>query len=149
MTIDGQRMRRLLTLVLIVGMLGTGAELVLLEHYETWQQWLPLAVLLLGFAVAVAVQLRPRRGSVVALRGVSAAFLLSGALGIYFHLEANYEFERERDTALAGGELAWEMLTGAMPALAPGSMALLGLIGLVITAGHPALQSDPGVSTHE
>ena len=142
-------MRRLLTLVLFLGLFGTGAELVLLEHYETWQQWLPLAVLGLGLASAVSVLLRPGRGSVVALRGVSAAFLLSGALGIYFHLEANYEFERERDAALAGGELAWEMLTGAMPALAPGSMVLLGLIGLVITAGHPALHSDPGESTDE
>lgn len=38
----------------------------------------------------------------------------------------------------------WDVLTGAMPALAPGSMALLGLIGFVITAGHPALQPGNG-----
>ena len=149
MTIDTRRMRSLLLLVFGLGLVGTGAELILLEHYESWEQWLPLAVLALGLGAAAAVRARPGRGSVLTLRVVSAVFMLSAVLGIYFHLEANFEFERERDAALVGSELAWEMLTGAMPALAPGSMALLGLIGLVITAGHPALQSDPGDSTDE
>jgi hypothetical protein len=32
-------------------------------------------------------------------------------------------------------------LTGATPVLAPGSMSLLGLIGLAFTYGHPGLRS--------
>lgn len=149
MTITVARIRRLLLAVFVLGLFGTGAELVLLEHYETWEQWLPLALLVLGLGAAGAVHRWPARGTVFAMRGVAAALLISGALGVYFHLEANFEFERELDATLSGGELVWEMLTGAMPALAPGSMALLGLIGLVITAGHPALQSDNGDSTDE
>ncbi len=144
MTVDTGRMRRLLLLVLGVGMLGTGAELLLLEHYETWEQWLPLALLAIGLTGTAAVRRRPGRGAVLALRVIATAFLLSGALGIYFHIEANVEFERELDATVGGSELVWEALTGAMPALAPGSMALLGLIGFVITAGHPALQPDDG-----
>lgn len=144
MTADTRRIRRLLLAVFAFGIMGTGAELVLLEHYESWQQWLPLALLALGLGAAAAVHRRAGRGSLLALRGIAAAFLLSGALGIYFHLEANVEFERELNPAAGGPELLWEALTGAMPALAPGSMALLGLIGLVITAGHPALQPDNG-----
>ena len=42
---------------------------------------------------------------------------------------------------LAGKEMVAEMLTGAFPALAPGTMALLGLIGLLLTWRHPALES--------
>lgn len=137
-------MRRLLLAVFALGIMGTGAELVLLEHYESWQQWLPLALLALGLGAAAAVHRRPGRGSLLALRGIAAAFLLSAALGIYSHLEANVEFERELDPAAGGSELVWDALTGAMPALAPGSMALLGLIGFVITAGHPALQPGNG-----
>lgn len=144
MTIGTHRLRRLLLAIFALGILGTGAELVLLEHYESWQQWLPLAVLAIGLAGTAAVHHRPGRGSVLALRVIATAFLLSGALGIYFHIEANVEFERELDATVGGSELVREALTGAMPALAPGSMALLGLIGLVITAGHPALQPDDG-----
>lgn len=141
---DTRRMRSLLIYVFALGLLGTGVELALLEHYESWQQWLPLALLVLGLGAVAAVRLRPCRRTLLLLRSIAAAFLISAALGIYFHLDANFEFERERDATLGGTELAWEMLTGAMPALAPGSMALLGLIGLVITAGHPALQPDSG-----
>ena len=102
MTIDTRRMRRLLLLVLVLGILGTGAELFLLEHYETWQQWLPLAMLALGLGVAGVVKRRPGRRSVLALRIVASGFLLAGALGVYFHLESNFEFERELDATLGG-----------------------------------------------
>jgi hypothetical protein len=39
----------------------------------------------------------------------------------------------------AGTDLIWESLTGAMPALAPGTMFQLGLVGLLYTYGHPGL----------
>lgn len=149
MTVGADRLRRLLLAVFALGILGTAAELLLLEHYETWQQWLPLAMLTVGLAVAGAVYRRPGRRTIVALRATAAAFLLAGALGIYFHLAANFEFEREMDATVSGSELVREMLTGAIPALAPGSMALLGLVGLVTTAGHPALQPDYGDATDE
>jgi hypothetical protein len=34
-------------------------------------------------------------------------------------------------------------LTGATPVLAPGSMSLLGVVGLAFTYRHPALRSQP------
>jgi hypothetical protein len=41
--------------------------------------------------------------------------------------------------ALAGFELVRESLSGATPALAPGTMIQLGLIGLAYTYRHPRL----------
>ena len=36
----------------------------------------------------------------------------------------------------AGGSLIWSSLTGAMPALAPGTLIHLGLVGLLSTYRH-------------
>ena len=41
--------------------------------------------------------------------------------------------------AMGGLELVQKTLTGATPVLAPGSMTLLGLIGLTHTYKHPCL----------
>jgi hypothetical protein len=41
--------------------------------------------------------------------------------------------------------LVSKTLTGATPVLAPGSMSLLGLVGLAFAYRHPVLQSQPGV----
>lgn len=136
------RLRRLLLGVFVLGLLGTSVELLLLEHFETWQQWLPLALLGLGLLVAVRVGTSPGRLSLAGLRVVAIAFILSGFLGIYFHMKSNFEFERELNSSVHGLRLMAEAATGALPALAPGAMALLGLIGIVITAGHPALTGE-------
>ena len=68
-------------------------------------------------------------------------FLVSAAAGIILHTKGNREFALETKPGLAGGAMLAEMLTGAFPALAPGTMALLGLIGLLLTWRHPALES--------
>ena len=39
-----------------------------------------------------------------------------------------------------GVQLVWEALRGATPALAPGTMILLGLMGLLYCYRHPALE---------
>lgn len=135
------RLRRLMLGIFVLGLLGTTTELLLLGHFETWRQWLPFVLLGLGLAAAVRVELRPARGSLLALRAVAFGFLPAGLLGIYFHLESNFEFERELDASAHGFRLLRDSLTGALPALAPGAMILLGLIGLAVTAGHPALSA--------
>jgi len=64
--------------------------------------------------------------------------LVVGALGIYFHLRGNVEFALERDPSLTGAGLIWKALRGATPALAPGALAQLGLLGLLFSYKHPA-----------
>ena len=67
-------------------------------------------------------------------------FVGSGVLGVGLHYRGNHEFEREMYPTMAGMELVRNTLTGATPVLAPGSMALLGLVGLAavhrLSSGH-------------
>ncbi len=124
-------MRRLLRIILLIGMLGTLAELVLLEHTEGYWQRLPLVLLILGQAAIVLEAMSARRWPRRALQGLMAAFLVGGTIGLYQHYQVNLEFEREMYSSRAGLELVWESLKGATPALAPAAMIYLGLLGLL------------------
>jgi FtsH-binding integral membrane protein len=133
-------LRRILLAVLLVGIAGLTAELLLLEHYEDVWQWTPLALLAAGLVAGAAVALRPGRGVLLAFRAVMALYIVAGALGAYLHLQGNAEFERESDPAITGTALLWASLRGATPALAPGALAQLGLLGLALAYRHPALR---------
>ncbi len=136
---DGGPLRGLLLAVIVVGILGLAAELVLLEHYEEVWQVVPLAALGLALLTAGAVAARPGRATLQGFRGVMAALSVAGLVGVYLHFQGNVEFERESDSGLSGLPLVWEALRGATPALAPGALAQLGLLGLVFAHRHPAL----------
>jgi hypothetical protein len=131
-------LRRLLLLIVLLGAVGLAAELVLLEHYDEWTQWLPLAVLALVIAAASALWLRPRRATIQAFRAVMAIALATGILGLVLHFDGNRAFELEMDGALRGWPLTWLALRGATPTLAPGALVQLALIGLALTWRHPA-----------
>jgi len=134
-----ERLRALLLMVLLVGSAGIGLELLLLGHFEDWWQRLPLAVLGIGIVSTAVVLLRPTKKAVQALRSLALAFLASGVLGSGLHFKGNMEFELELHASMRGLELVWESLRGAFPALAPGAMAQLGLLGLVACYRHPEL----------
>ena len=60
-----------------------------------------------------------------------AAADVSGATGTVLHYRANMEFKLEMDPSMSGLALFWSVVQAkAPPALAPGNMALLGLLGL-------------------
>ena len=130
--------RRLLLALVILGSLGFLAELVLLEHIESFTQWIPLVVLAAGVLSAATMALRP---TCVAVRGFQAAmglFIASGLLGLYLHYSGNLAFEREMDASAEGLALIWQSVRGATPALAPGALVQLGLLGLIQAYRHPA-----------
>ena len=133
--------RRALSILLVAGLLGTALELVLMDHLEDWWQRVPLALIAAALGVLGWHFLARSKASIHALRVVMLLFLASAALGIILHTKGNREFALETKPGLAGGEMLTEMLTGAFPALAPGTMALLGLIGLLVTWRHPTLES--------
>src|SRR3970040_1048499 len=124
------RLRTFLLVTLTVGMIGMSAELLLIGHRETVQQQIPLLLLALGVAAAAWHAAAPRPATVRALQITMLLFVVSGVLGVALHYRGNVEFELEMYPAMGGLELVQKTLTGATPVLAPGSMTLLGWIGL-------------------
>ncbi len=146
-------MRVFLLLILAAGQAGTLAELWLAEHTEDAWQWVPVALLLLGLAAQAWVlasgawrgdareYTKMGAASVRTLQGLMALFVLSGLIGIGLHVKGKMEFKQESDPSLHGWKLFTESLTAKMPpALAPGAMIQLGLLGLVYAYRHPALR---------
>jgi hypothetical protein len=135
--------RIFLLAILCLGASGTLAELLLLAHYEDVTQWIPLALTAITLLVSGVVALRPSHGSIRLFQALMALMIVSGGVGMYFHLHANMEFQLEMDSTLKGFALLRKsMVAKAPPALAPGVMTQLGLIGLAYTFRHPALGSE-------
>ena len=136
--VAGGGLRTLLLAVLLLGVLGTLAELYLLEHYEELWQMAPLTLLAASIPLIVRCAVSPSPVAMRALRGLMLLFVTGGALGVYQHYAGNVEFELEMYPSRAGLELFWESLKGATPALAPASLSWLGLVGLAYSFRHPA-----------
>lgn len=128
---DGTRLRKMLLTLVVIGIAGLVAELLLLEHTESLNQWIPLFVLGAGLAAVLCVCCVPGHLSLKVFQAVMVVFVAAGTLGIYLHFAGNVEWARERDPALGGMTLVWKALTGATPALAPGALAQIGLLGLI------------------
>jgi hypothetical protein len=124
--------------LVFVGIVGLEVELALLRHAESLTQWIPHVALMIGLLGTTAVYLRPGPATLRLFQAVMFSFLLVGVLGVYLHLRGNIEFALERDPSLTGTKLIWKALRGATPALAPGALAQLGLLGVLYTYRHPA-----------
>src|SRR2546423_6174690 len=132
--------RRILLAILLLGMGGTTTELLLLKHDEGAIQLVPLVLIGAGYMTIAWHVVDRGRVSVRSLQVLMILFVASGIVGIVFHYRANVEFQLETDPALQGATLAWKVLQAKTPpALAPGVMAQLGLIGLTYAYRHPAL----------
>ena len=132
--------RRILLAILLLGVLGIIAELLLLNHIEDATQWIPVALGLATLLLSVAVAITPSASTIRVFQLVMVLMIASGAVGVYLHLQANMEFQLEMDSTLKGFALLKKSIVAkAPPALAPGAMTQLGLIGLAYTFRHPAL----------
>lgn len=132
-------LRQLLLLVVFIGVAGLEVELALLRHADSLTQWIPHVTLFIGLLSTAIVYFRPRPATLKAFQLLMLTFLVVGILGVILHLKGNVEFAVERDPSLSGLRLMWKALRGATPALAPGALAQLGLLGLLYTYKHPAL----------
>lgn len=126
--------RRTLLVLFAAGALGTGIELILLGHTEDPWQWVPVVLTLSGPLVAIWYGLRRGRASRRVFQCTMILFVASAGVGLTLHYRSNVEFELEMEPGARGLALAAEALTGAIPALAPGTMMLLGAIGLIASA---------------
>jgi hypothetical protein len=127
-------LRVILLAVLLFGLVGTATELVLIGHDENVWQWIPLVILAIAIFMAFGMFATRHRAATAVTRlfqGSMVLLILSGALGSTLHYRANMEFKLEMDPSMSGFALFWSVLRAkAPPSLAPGTLALLGLLGL-------------------
>ena len=142
-TVDA--IRRFLLGLLLLGLVGTAAELVLLRHYDGACQLIPLTLIALALLVIGWHLRRPGAASVHALQVTMTAFIVAGVIGVFLHYQGNLEFQMETDRTQHGSALFWKVMRAeAPPALAPGVMTQLGLLGLIYAFRHPAAaRTDP------
>jgi hypothetical protein len=131
--------RVLLLAIMLIGIIGTMVELLLLGHFSGLVQITPLLLLLAGFVVVGWQTVAPGVASVRVLQLVMVLFLSNGLVGIGYHYGGNEIAAREETPKVDGGTLLRVALVGASPVLAPGSMVLLGLVGLTYAHRHPSL----------
>ena len=134
--------RRILLTILVLGIAGISLELWLMAHTEDVYQQIPLWLAAAGIVTAIAVAVRPSIAAVRFFQSVMVLFLVSGVVGMVLHFQVNIEFQKEMDAALSGLALYQKaILAKSPPALAPGAMIQLGLIGLAYTFRHPVFDS--------
>jgi hypothetical protein len=135
-------LRRGLIALLALSLAGTLGELLLIGHWDGWTQWIPLALLGTGLAVAGAFVVRPSRALLPVFRATCVALAIAGGVGVYLHYDGNAEFERESVPDIGGTTLFTAAVTGATPVLAPGSLLSFALLGLLALHRHPAGARD-------
>jgi hypothetical protein len=72
--------------------------------------------------------------SLLAMRVTMIAFMAASGVGVALHYRGNVDFQKEVDPSIQGFALFMKaMQSKTPPALAPGILAHLGLLGLVCT----------------
>lgn len=140
--------RSILLGIFVLGVGGIATELWLLGHYEELDQFIPLGLAAVGVAGLAAAAFVPSPLTVRVFQLVMLLMVFSGFLGVWYHYQATTEFQLEMDPSLRGWALFSKAIVAkAPPALAPGAMIQLGLIGLAYTFRHPVFRrggpSDP------
>ena len=124
-------LRRLVAAVVAFGLLGVTIELLLISHVESAMQLMPVVVLPVAALLLAPIALGFEPRSTVALRGLMSIVVAAGLIGIGLHLYESWEFQAEIDPSLGAAQRAWAALRAqSPPSLAPGQIALLGLLGL-------------------
>jgi hypothetical protein len=126
-----ERLRRWMLGVLLLGLAGAEAELLLLEHYEDAWQFIPLVLIALA---APALLWHSRGGGAASRRALQilmTLYLAAGLAGVVLHFRGGAEFQRESDRSISQWNLVKKVMRmQAPPVLAPGMMVQLGLLGL-------------------
>jgi hypothetical protein len=125
-------LRAWLRWLILLALVGTAIELILIGHDEDRLQFIPLASIAIAMlAVVWTIASRTRRSTMRLFQAAMVQLMLVGAAGCVIHYRANMEFKLEMDPSMSGFRLFSSVMQAkAPPALAPGNLALLGLLGL-------------------
>lgn len=130
-------LRRGILALLVIGCVGLIGELVLLEHYTELYQLPPLIFLTVTLLTVVWHWTSGSAASLKAIQVVALLLVVTGTVGLFLHLNANIEYERELEPDAVGIQFWSEVIRGDMPTLAPGTLIQFGLLGLLYAYRHP------------
>lgn len=128
-----RRLRLFLMVLSFFLFIGTLVELSLVNHTKNFIQWLAFVFAGLGLCATLAVLLRRGPKTVLMLRACMLVVVLGSLFGIYQHVSNNIAFEHEIHPHAGFRQLAWKGLGGANPLLAPGTLAVAGILALAGT----------------
>ena len=132
-------LRRLLLALVAFGLVGTATELVLLKHYEEPWQVAPIVLIVVALLAVAAQAALGTAPTLRFLRVIMGLLIAGGVAGVVLHYRGNLEFQVDMDPTLSQWELFKKVIRAkAPPALAPGSMVQLGLLGLIYSYRHPS-----------
>ncbi len=134
-----ERLRRLLIGLAVFLVAGTLGELLVIEHYQETEQYIPIVMCVVALLALGAAILRPQRLTLQALRLVMLGMGLVSLLGLYYHVTGNFAFELEIRPNATLGDVFLQALGGANPLLAPGILGIAAVLALAATYYHPAL----------
>lgn len=134
-----QKYRRFLLLVSAFIFAGSVVELIFIEHYEDAIQFVPFGLSAIGLTLVLLALRNQSNGILKWLRYGMWLIAAGSVLGVYEHLEHNYEFALEISPNITTSKALIEMLYGASPFLAPGMLFLGALLAYAATWGHDAL----------
>ena len=129
--------------VLVFELVGAFVELLLLRHFEDLLQWVPLVLIVLTLLLIAWHVARPQPANVRALQVTMGALIVAGVVGVGAHLQGAAEFQLEMDPS----QPRWNVFKKALqaqapPALAPGVMLQMGLLGLIYAYRYSFMESD-------
>lgn len=112
---------------------GLVADLILIGHFETFWQTVPLTLQILAALVVLVYHNNPIRHVEKVINSLVILLIISGLAGVGFHLHNNWEFESELHPGQSWIETLKNVMTGAVPIMAPGAMIVSGLAVRLIT----------------
>src|SRR5262245_61234398 len=97
--------RSILKAVILLGLIGTGFELILAGHFETTAQWIPLIRIAIAIVVLAGYGLLGAAPLLRIFQAVMIMFLVAGVAGIFLHYKGNVDLEHRNSPGLQGTEL--------------------------------------------
>jgi len=124
-------LRKWILAVLAFGLLGTITELTFLSHFEQPLQFVPMILIVLALGTIAWQWQAPSVASLRSFQVTMVLFVLAGVAGVIAHALGSAEFQIELNPEIGTWELVEKVLRAkGPPVLAPGMLAMMGLLGL-------------------
>lgn len=135
-----ERLRRFLLAMAGLLFVGTLIELALIKHWGEPLQLTPFVLSVVGLASVVWAWGRTARGPLMTLRALMVPLALASLVGVYVHVSGNVAIFTETHANAEPLKLIAAGLGGRNPLVAPGMLALAGILAAAATYGHPDLK---------